>query len=160
MTPDTPAADYTLSTDVQENIFDALDIPVITIDRSYIIQAINYSAANLVGTSPDVSIGMDLHDMLILGDERDGLDLPGQVMSGAFPCAGETTAWMGEQQTPIKYYAKPLIANDGEVSGLVLYFMEKRQKRVFSEGVRIEHDLHDGNFHLCPRCFPNIDPYL
>nr|WP_319537773.1 methyl-accepting chemotaxis protein [uncultured Methanospirillum sp.] len=127
------------------DLFDALDLPVLTVDRSLAIKTINIPAAILAGIPPEFCIGKDYREIFGIEDGGEGKDPAESAISMAIPSAGEGIARFKSGPVPIKYGSKPIFNNNGEVLGSVNYILDQRHKAVVKEITQVLNNIQDGH---------------
>ncbi|PWR74234.1 methyl-accepting chemotaxis protein [Methanospirillum lacunae] len=129
-------------------LFDALDLPAFTVDRSLTIRTINYPAAGFVGIPPEFCIGKNYREIFNLEDGKEGVDPTELVIKNNIPRAGEGIVRVKSESIPVKYGAKPISQQNGEVVGAVHYFIDQRQNEVLHEITHVLNDIREGNLDV------------
>jgi methyl-accepting chemotaxis protein len=131
-------------TDVET--FNVLEIPAISIGNSLTIQDVNQAAEIFIGMSSDVIVGQDYRTILGLEDTKNKRNPVEMVMDLAIPHAGDAIIQInGKAAIPVKYGISPVLDNNGQVNGVINYFVDQRQKGIVGEIDQLATKIQDGN---------------
>jgi len=135
-------------------IFDTLEIPAITVDSAFKIQAMNVSAGYLIGKAPDACLGINYSDLIKIKDTVNGKDPLTSVMELAKPMSGEAVAQVNGSGFPVKYGVTPIFDKNGSVTGVIKYLVDQRPKNIVQEVLTLENEITEGNLSA------RVDPSL